>query len=207
MRKLLLATTMLCLAPLAGVANADSVTGSYTAALGSGSDATLTDNLATSNFSLTLGAARSVFVTVNPGTCYTGCWPLVSSLTVTFSNLTADGHNFGGFTETGTYTANYLSQTDSIVWTGAVAQSGFGLDQDGNVPLVFTKALNGGAFGTLDINLVDGADWNVQTYVEANLVSVPAPLVGAGLPGLVAACASMLGLNWRRRRRRVDAAA
>ena len=54
------------------------------------------------------------------------------------SNLTVNGHNFGGFTETGLFTANYSNQTDSVVWAGATAQSGFGLDQDGSTPLVFT---------------------------------------------------------------------
>ena len=180
MKKLLLLATIASLAAMP--AKAVTVTGSYTASIGSSANASLTDNLAVNNFSLTLGAPRSNFVTVDPGSivgCFPNCYPVTGTLTVVFTNLTANGHNFGGFTETGVYTANYATQTDSVVWNGATVQSGFGLDQDGNVPKVFTKALLGGTFGTLDINLVDGADWNVQTYIEAQLVSSTTPLPAA----------------------------
>jgi hypothetical protein len=185
---LLAALALLAAAP----ASAATVTGTYTASLSmqSGGFATLESNLA-SPFSLTSGAARSLFLTVDPsGICLYNCNPTHGTITVTFSNLTVNGHNFGGFTETGLFTANYANQTDSVVWAGAVAQSGFGLDQDGNVPLVFTDTMNGGTFGTLKINLVDGADWNVQTWVEAGFTAAattPLPaavwLFGSALGG------------------------
>lgn len=174
-------------------AKAATVTGTYTASLSmqSGGFATLESNLA-SPFSLTSGAARSLFLTVDPGgICLYNCNPTHGTITVTFSNLTVNGHNFGGFTETGLFTADYSNQTDSVVWAGATAQSGFGLDQDGSTPMVFTDAMNGGAFGTLRINLVDGADWNVQTWAEAGFQSAattPLPaaawLFGSGVGGL-----------------------
>lgn len=191
-RKLMLLATLAMLA--AGSANASTLTGNYTASISSNANATLTDNLANTNFSLTLGAARSNFITVNPGNilgCWPGCYPDTGTVTVTFSNLKVNGVALPGggtFTETGLYTANYATQTDSVVWNGATAQSGFGLDQDGNVPLVFSFLIPDGPNGTLKLNLVDGADWNVQTYVEAQLVATPLPatawLFGAGLGGL-----------------------
>ena len=176
---------------VASPASAATVTGTYTASI-SGGHATLTDNLA-SPFSLTTGL-EPLFITANPGICYplSSCSPTTGTITVIFSNLTVNGHNFGGFTETGLYTANYSNQTDSIVWNGATAQSGFGLMQDNGVPLVFTKALNGGSFGILSVDLVDGSDWNVQTKIEAQFAAatpIPGTLVlfgsGTGLLGLL----------------------
>lgn len=44
----------------------------------------------------------------------------------------------------------------------------------------------------------DGPD---SFFLQPNAVAVPGPIVGAGLPGLIAACFGMVGLrNWRRRR-------
>ena len=39
------------------------------------------------------------------------------------------------------------------------------------------------------------------SFNDAGTFAVPAPAVGAGVPGLVAACMTMLGFNYRRRRR------
>jgi hypothetical protein len=45
---------------------------------------------------------------------------------------------------------------------------------------------------------IDGAE-SFQGFAQS--VAVPGPIVGAGLPGLIAACMTMLGFNYRRRRR------
>lgn len=46
--------------------------------------------------------------------------------------------------------------------------------------------------------LNDGPD---SFFLEPGAVAVPGPMVGAGIPGLVAACGGLFGLNfWRRRR-------
>jgi hypothetical protein len=45
---------------------------------------------------------------------------------------------------------------------------------------------------------VDGGE---SFYIVPQLAAVPGPIVGAGIPGLVAACTGLFGLNfWRRRR-------
>lgn len=187
MRKLWLLAAVAVLA--ASPVRASTLTGSYSASISSNANATLQKNLA-SPFSLTLGAARSDFVTVTPNfLCFTGCNPDTGTVTVSFTNLKVDGVLLPGtFTETGLYTAFYNTQVDNVVWNGATAQSGFGLDQDGSVPLVFSFLIPDGG-QMLKLNLVDGADWNVQTFIEAQLVATPLPgavwMFGAGLGGLV----------------------
>jgi hypothetical protein len=49
---------------------------------------------------------------------------------------------------------------------------------------------------------IDGAnDGPDSFFIQPQPVAVPAPLVGAGLPGLLAACFGLVGLAWRRRQR------
>ena len=199
MKKLLLLAGVAILAAVP--ANATTITGTYDASI-VGGHASLTDNLA-SPFSLTSGAIRSLFITVDPNATCTGtCNPTTGTITVHLYNLTANGHNFGNITETGIYTANYSNQTDSVVWNGATNQGNiFGLDQDGSIPLIKTFALNGGSFGTLDFNFIDGADWNVQTYAEATLLApVPTPIAGTG-PLFVSGLAGLLALARRRKKK------
>jgi hypothetical protein len=47
-------------------------------------------------------------------------------------------------------------------------------------------------------NANDGPD---SFFIQPNAVAVPGPIVGAGIPGLIAAALGMFGLNWRRKRK------
>ena len=92
-----------------------------------------------------------------------------------------------GFTLTGTFGANYNNQTDFVTWNSvSVSDTAFG---PGGVPgVTFIPMQDGGAPGGLDlafadgantVNLfiLDGADWNVVTDISANLqvAAVPEP--------------------------------
>jgi hypothetical protein len=47
-------------------------------------------------------------------------------------------------------------------------------------------------------NTNDGPD---SFFIQPSAVAVPGPIVGAGIPGIIAACAGLVGLQWRRRRK------
>ena len=58
---------------------------------------------------------------------------------------------------------------------------------------------NGGNFNYLDVTADSGDDNILVSHIDAQIAPVPAPIVGAGLPGLIAACGGLVALARRRR--------
>lgn len=80
--------------------------------------------------------------------------------------------------------------------------------KNGQNGFTFT-ATNGEVMTSLRVLDVGGQITDFEHFrieVAPNVEAVPGPIVGAGLPGLLAACGTMLGLAWRRRRRAIGLA-
>ena len=73
-----------------------------------------------------------------------------------------------------------------------------------NLGIVQTLALGSSIVGFLNTNVTGGSQNGVIATAPSGQLFVPGPVVGAGLPGLLAACGSLLVLA--RRRRRLQAA-
>jgi hypothetical protein len=89
------------------------------------------------------------------------------------------------------------SNTSGVL--GTLLASCVGSDGPGNPCEQLTTISGAGNFSFLDVTAAAG---NVLLS-EVNTVAVPAPIVGAGLPGLIAACGGLVGFLARRRRRQV----
>jgi hypothetical protein len=142
----------------------------------------------------------------------------LSSILTGFGLLTTP--NVTGADSTGTFDnalwqvqAGFLGIVDFCATTGQTCgggdpQTGLqkGQSASGEFSLTFANVLDfitlDGAFGRWQaINgVVDGITYNGASGFGQAAV-VPAPLVGAGIPGLLAMCLGMFGLNRYRRRR------
>ena len=151
---------------------------------------------------------ESTFLTVSPGGCTgSGCNAATANVSVTFGQI-KDGTSVisNGFTLNGIYEANFHDQTDDVKWTGVTGLGGGatasvfgpgGISGVSFIPMADGTGAPGGidlsfAFGSETVNLyvLDGADWNVVTDISATAVAaVPEPSTWAmmilGFAGIV----------------------
>ncbi len=146
---------------------------------------------------------------IKTGFPLTFAFDLANSPTITYSNLTAGfsipdatglSQNAGNYHMDGTGFFDY-----GVLW----GQQGGGHGFDG--VLSFDITAIGLTLDSIATNLA-GHQFAVDIYsgttgltglVDASTVGVPGPVVGAGLPGLLSACGTLIFLARRRRTRRI----
>jgi hypothetical protein len=82
-------------------------------------------------------------------------------------------------------------QSDCLDWNG------YGDTSSYTTTATFTNG------DRMAVTFNQGSDWSMTPTVTLSALAVPGPLAGAGLPGLVAGCFGLLGLNRQRRRRQL----
>ena len=136
---------------------------------------------------------ESTFLTVSPGSCIgSGCGAATANVSVTFGQI-KDGTSVisNGFSIQGIFEANFNNQTDDVKWTGVTGLGGGatssifgpgGISGVNFINMADGTGAPGGidlsfAFGSETINLyvLDGADWNVVTDISATAVAGAVP--------------------------------
>jgi hypothetical protein len=157
----------------ANTTNAVAETGDFLA-LGTGAGVTFRNTGSSINFN-----SPTAFTTGSNLSCASGnagcMWLASNGVTTASFSLT-----------TQTVIPDLVHQTLTILGTGVAALSGFD-----NTPGTFS----------LTAQTTQGLTTNLT--FSATTAAVPGPIVGAGLPGLVAACGGLLALARRRHRRHI----
>jgi len=112
--------------------------------------------------------------------------------------LTDVGYAVSGFASCGASGAVNPTSVDRVSPSTVGFEVSVNPGSFSNCLVIMTDATLYGAGG---ISLIDGGTANV-----AGFAPVPGPVLGAGLPGLIAACLGLIGLARRRRRRQAGLA-
>jgi len=102
----------------------------------------------------------------------------------------------GGFTTT---LSSFLSATNQIFTGTALSSSPFAASPAANAQTAFAPTGNGPYSVTAQYHIVNPLGGAGGANSNVNVVGVPGPVVGAGLPGLFAACFGLAALVRRRR--------
>ena len=102
---------------------------------------------------------------------------------------------------------NSDAATQLAIWKteygAGFSDTGLSLSLSTKVALLLADSANGGLIDcpACELHILSDAVTAPNQALAFVVVPVPAPLAGAGIPGLVAACAGLFGFNLRRRRR------
>jgi hypothetical protein len=214
MKKLLAATALLALA-LASPVRADTI---ITATGGSTGDLV---NFQSQTGNLVIGAFNGQHTGLVDFNCLGGCTNFVGAQSGNDMKITADGLtnlSVQVFNSLGTSVLATDKDIFSITGTGDVFV-GVTANEPGGGTQLFTfdttalfgnlgpgqnfftlAAINGETINKFTLLDVGGTITDFEHY-RVDVAAVPGPIVGAGLPGLVAACFGLIGLNRRRKSR------